>query len=558
MRIRRKQLICLFIIAATLTFLRHSSQLLWGQTSASQSIFSSGKEFMVPQKEVNGKLIGQEDALLQESVVTDLGRRYLRVDVGVTGTLEGWVVKEGPRGNHFTSEPGFAFTQTGNEYPRFHGTLRYQASRGTAMTIIYPEGGTGWNGKLFIMVHGSGGSFLGETLKPWNQNFKRSQPWEDISKYERLMLDKGYAIAKTRRNAGSPGDYAVTLDDGEILQGRNLNVHTGLILGMVQLAENLLQARLGEKPSRTYWYGHSGGGMKGRMVNYLPGVNRNENGEPIIDGFLNDDSGGGRYLPILEKNGRDTLLLTEKERQQFAKTIEISHQLYNGRLNVPSVPPWMSQVYLINKRLNAQVLQEKGLGEKIRMYEVRGISHQGGEYLEEGRDGDIVVLDLSRIMDSLIDLLDNWVEKDSVPPPTKSDWLELGDTDGDGKIENEAIAMPELACPLGMFFQFPPSMEEGGSGWTGFAPFDGQSLEPQDGRGVFVDMNLNRYQDHRESVEEAWHRLGLLKPAEKFTRAKYQACVEASVAKLQQERFFTEQVASLYIQQASETDFPGQ
>ena len=126
------------------------------------------------------------------------------------------------------------------------------------------------------------------------------------------------------------------------------------------------------------------------------------------------------------------------------------------------------------------------------------------------------------------------------------------------RSKNEAIAMPELACPLGMFFQFPPSMEEGGSGWTGFAPFDGQSLEPQDGRGVFVDMNLNRYQDHRESVEEAWHRLGLLKPAEKFTRAKYQACVEASVAKLQQERFFTEQVASLYIQQASETDFPGQ
>ena len=71
-------------------------------------------------------------------------------------------------------------------------------------------------------------------------------------------------------------------------------------------------------------------------------------------------------------------------------------------------------------------------------------------------------------------------------------------------------------------------------------------------------MNLNRYQDHRESVEEAWHRLGLLKPAENFSRAKYQACVEASVAKLQQEKFISEQVAGMYIQQASETDFPGQ
>ncbi len=202
------------LLTLTLTVLLNSTSVLWGQTSASEPVTSSGKEFMVPKKEVNGKSIGQEDVLIQEVVIADSGRQYRRLDVGVTGTLEGWVVEEGPRSNHFTSAPDFAFTQTGNEYPRFHGILRYEASRGTAMTIIYPEGGTGWNGKLFITVHGSGRSFLGETLKPWNQNFNRSQPLEDISKYERLMLDKGYAIAKTRRNGGSPGDYAVTLDDG--------------------------------------------------------------------------------------------------------------------------------------------------------------------------------------------------------------------------------------------------------------------------------------------------------------------------------------------------------
>ena len=93
---------------------------------------------------------------------------------------------------------------------------------------------------------------------------------------------------------------------------------------------------------------------------------------------------------------------------------------------------------------------------------------------------------------------------------------------------------------------------------TGFAAFGGQCLEPLDGRGVFVDMSLNRYLDHRESVDPAWHRLGLLKPGEEFSLSKYEACVEAAVDKLKQEKLITERVAAQYVQQASEADFPGQ
>jgi len=285
-----------------------NTHVLWGQTSASQPVTSSGRKFMVPKKEVNGRLIGQEDVLIQEVVITDSDRRYRRLDVGVSGTLSGWVVKEGSRLNHFVSAPEFAFTQTGNHYRRFHGILRYEASKGSGLTLIYPEDRTAWNRKLFVTVHGSGGSFEGGSLRPWNELYNlslspqlkaainSSQPLADISKYEKLMLDRGYALAKTLRNGGSPGDYPVTLDSGEIVQGRNLNVHTGLLLGFAQLAENLLEARLGETPRRTYWYGHSGGGMNGRLVNYIPGINADENGRLIIDGFLNDDS-GGREIP---------------------------------------------------------------------------------------------------------------------------------------------------------------------------------------------------------------------------------------------------------------------
>ncbi len=558
------------LLTLTLTLLLNSPETLWGQTSASQPVTSSGREFMVPKKEVNGKLIGQEDVLIQEVVITDSDRRYRRVDVGVSGTVDGWVVKEDLPMPQLVSAPDFIYPQHGLHFSRFHGTLRYEASKGTGMTIIYPEAGTGWNKKLFVTVHGSSGSFLEGTLQPWNRIFDPSQPLGDISKYERLMLDKGYAIAKTRRNAsGQTGDYSVTLDDGEILEGRNLNVHTGFILGLVRLTENLLKDRLGEKPLRTYWYGLSAGGMNGRLINYKPGENFDESGEPIIDGFLNDDSGVGLYLPVLEENGRDTLFVTERERRRFVKTIEITHQLYvNRNPTTRKLPQWVSPVYFINKRMNAKILREKGLGEKSRMYEVKGVSHHAGGYdsardlayrgISLGNDSDVVLLDLSGLMDGLIDLLDNWVEKDIAPPPSKSDWLELGDSDGDGVIENEAIALPEVACPLGLYYSYPPSRGESGVGWTGFASFDGQSLEPLDGRGVFVDMNLNRYLDHRESVDQAWHRLGLLKPGEKFSRSKYQACVEDVVGKLKQEELITERVAARYIQEGSVAEFPEQ
>jgi len=59
-------------------------------------------------------------------------------------------------------------------------------------------------------------------------------------------------------------------------------------------------------------------------------------------------------------------------------------------------------------------------------------------------------------------------------------------------------------------------------------------------------------------VDQAWHRLGLLKPGEKFSRSKYQTCVEAAVDKLKQEKLITEGVAARYIQEASVADFPGE
>lgn len=519
----------------------------------------SGREFMVPSKEVNGQPIGQEDVLIQEVAITDPSANwdhYHRLDIGISGTVDGWAVKEKLPMPQLASAPEFLYPQGGITSPRFHGTLRYEAAKGTGLTLVYPEDQPAWNGKLFVTVHGSSGSFKEGTLKPWNQLLDPAQPLGDLSLYERLMLDKGYAVAKTRRNASTTGDYSVKLDDGDVLEGWNLNTHTGLLLGFAQLAENILEARLGKRPSHTYWYGHSAGGMTARLINYKPDENLDNNGDPIIDGFLNDDSGGGRYLPYVEKDGRNILFDSEETRRQFIKTIELPHQLFIRHRSRPGVPEWISPVYLTNHRITARILREKGLGDKFRMYEVRGISHMGDEYLENGKRGEIATVLLSRLMDGLIDLLDQWVENGIAPPATQSDLLELGDADGDGFNENEAIALPEMACPLGVFYPYPPAMGAGGVSWTAFAPFDGRSLEPQDGRGVFVDMNLNRYLDHREDVQQAWQRLGLLKDKEKFNRESYRACVETVVAGLKRTRFLTEQAAAIYLQQSSEVVLP--
>lgn len=62
---------------------------------------------------------------------------------------------------------------------------------------------------------------------------------------------------------------------------------------------------------------------------------------------------------------------------------------------------------------------------------VDGISRTGDEYLLTGKDGDVVTLPLSNLMDGFIDLLDNWVERGVAPPPTMSSWRELGDADKD-------------------------------------------------------------------------------------------------------------------------------
>jgi hypothetical protein len=155
--------------------------------------------------------------------------------------------------------------------------------------------------------------------------------------------------------------------------------------------------------------------------------------------------------------------------------------------------------------------------------------------------------------------------------PTRSDWRELGDTDKEGIVENGAIRMPEVACPLGVYYIYPLSAGPSGQGTTGFVPFTGDGLEPEDGRGSvdagpgtqnvvhnYVDMNRNGYRDFVETVTEAWWRLGLLEHDETFGRERYVACVDKAVADLQADKLVTSRTVNFYREHARTVPLPAE
>lgn len=501
---------------------------------------SSCDALLLPALEVRGQKVGPASCMALETRVTIDGRAFVRLDIGLDGTVDGFVTRTGDYKEYLTNAPDLVFPQTADAGPRYLAVAKYQRDKGAAMIVVYPGDPGAWNGKAWVTVHGRGTSFKDGSLKAWDRNLDPARPAADLNKYDLLMLSKGFALVKTRRtSAEGLGEIIATLENGTTVDDVAFNDSARYIMDFAAVAQQALEARLGKRPARTYFYGHSAGARIGRGLNYTPGLNVDRDGTAFFDGILADDGAAGGWLPVLMKDGKDVLLTTDADKAKFVPQIDISHQMYNN-IWPSQKPEYMSSSYLANKRANARILREKGLTNKHRMYEVRGISHSGGENLPDGRRGEIQILDMSKLMDRFIDILDAWVERGTPPPASRSDAVEMREV---GKA-GPAIALPEIACPLGVYYPYPNSV----AGTTAFAEFTGTGLEPLDGGKVFVDMNRNGVWDERETPERAWRRLGLLGANEPFTREKYVACVQTTVRALVTDGFLSADTAKKYDQ----------
>lgn len=554
--------------------------------SAAAPLDQDCSSYIGPAVLVHGKSVGPKTCnISQEKQIHNVhGVPYRRLEIGVSGTIVGYTAKESPRVEMLTDVPEFT-AQRGNLGPYFHGIGTYFAEKGSGLTLFLPGASDDWNGKLFVLIHGSGSyGTVGDLIsrKPNQYN-----PLMGENSYAGLMIDKGYAVAYTSRPASRVGsaDEEVTLDGGEVtLGGRSYGYHLGIIRDWTQIAKNLLEAQLGSKPSRTYLYGHSAGASLGRLFNYAPGRNLDAYGEKIFDGMLLDDAGGGWYWPtqyfvrtqdsgeqfLLKEDDRDHLEFDQAHRDNFALQLDIVHQAYSGG-------GFVVGEYLSVKRENARLLGKKGLGAKSRTYEIIGVSHgdAGSVWPSELYSQN---LDLSGVYDSLIDVLDQWVEQGIEPGPTRSDDYQLGDANGDGQLENPAVALPEIACPTGVYYEFPPGVSRPGR--TGFTPylktpqrpvnadttplppdFEENWLEPLDSRGYLVDMNKNHIRDTRPSITQAWRRraregerYGILGPERVLTHDRYVSCVSRVASELLDQRLISESAMLHYIQAAIASD----
>ena len=105
-------------------------------------------------KRVNGRRVGPVTCHITEEtrLFNVSGVPYRRIEVGISGTLDGYTVKTGPRREAFTDVPALALGQRGNLGPYFYGTGVYHSEKGSGITLFIPESPRGWNGKNFELL----------------------------------------------------------------------------------------------------------------------------------------------------------------------------------------------------------------------------------------------------------------------------------------------------------------------------------------------------------------------------------------------------------------------
>ena len=161
---------------------------------------ASCDEFLSAPREAGGHRVGPASCRSQETAFTFEGRALVRLDVGLDGTVEGYMPTIGDHKGYLTNAPDLVFLQAADAGPRVFTVATYQRDKGAAMTVVFPRDASAWNGKMWLTAHGRGRSFNEGNLRPWDRNVDPADPLRDLDKYDRLILAKGYALVKTYRS----------------------------------------------------------------------------------------------------------------------------------------------------------------------------------------------------------------------------------------------------------------------------------------------------------------------------------------------------------------------
>lgn len=506
---------------------------------------------LTAQHTADGHTYGESSCVItgQSTVATPHGA-FNRVDVGLSGTAFG-CADPNTQGNTRKDLPDagtvakILFTQFGitscvDGVGVYTGTPT-ATNAGAGLTVLYPARGTPWNGRVFLSTHGqSNNTPLGDIVPTGS-----AVTFNNL--YVREMIDAGYAVIYVRRPASS--GVPTTLDNGQVID-ESINDNVGTYLDFLQSGLKLLYAQLGRTPVAVYGYGHSAGVIINRLLNYS-GLNFRPDGTRYVTAFLSDDPGGGLPLPIGmpmgqvlgERNGvatfdpRYLLFTTPAQRAKFTPELTLAHELYQD------VHSWLPQgVTYLRLKEQAQVLYlQEGLGDETRLYRVNGVSHIANTDTSPPN-----TLDIGPVITAMIANLNLWISYHVAPPPTMANLAEVGGRNMRGVPT--AVQLPPLACPTGFRFSGPPP--GGASSSTGYAPYDGVTLEPVNSAGVLEDVWGAGYRKPMPTVSQAWDLLGITPGYVTVTPQMFRGCVARSVAQLVNARIITRAAGDSYNQQA--------
>jgi hypothetical protein len=499
-------------------------------------------ELLVAQHSVAGYVVGETACAItgQSAATDDEGRSWTRVDVALSGTAAGWVdpQTQGNTRKDVTDVPNVLFPQFGiTSWVAATATYSGGDGTGAGLSVLYPD--KGWNGKTVLLAHGqSNDSPLGALVK-WPEG--AAVPADTFDNlYADEWMNAGYAVIYTRRPASS-GVPAV-LADGTRLD-ESLNDNVAMALDFLRTGEALLQERLHRAPSTVLWYGHSAGVILGRLLNYS-GLNSRPGGGHYVDGFLSDDPGGGLPLPLSMPEGQvlgthdGVATWPQGAGLSKAATARIVPELTLAHSDYLDAHTWLPGVtYLTLKQQGQDLYDREGIASRTRLYTVAGVSH-----IPASSGSPPMTLDMGGLVEGVIGLVDAWVTHGTPPPAS------ITGRPGDANVADQ-LRLPPIACPTGLRYPWPAP--GGAASQTGYAAYDGTSMEPVDSRGALVDVDGRGYRGVMPSWQQEWQSLGLVRSGQRLTEDMVLSCVRQATSSLVAKRLLPASVAQQYIAQAT-------